>query len=78
MKTAISLPDRVFQQAERYARRAGKSRSRIYAEAMAEYLVRHAPDGVTERMDEVCGKLGPQDTRFARAAARRIMGKESW
>ena len=78
MKTAISVPDRVFKNAERHARRTGKSRSELYADAMAEYLLRHGPDHVTEKMNEVCAKAGPEDHRFARAAARRILRKEPW
>src|SRR4051812_18924866 len=50
MKTAVSLPDRVYREAEGYARRTRKSRSQLYAEALAEYLARHAPDEVTEAM----------------------------
>ena len=84
MKTAISVPDRFFKQAERHARRTGKSRSQLYTDALAEYLARHTPDAVTERMDEVCAKLGgeggggAEDARFTRTAARRILGKETW
>lgn len=48
MKTAISLPEKVFREAERFARRVRKTRSRLYAEDIAEYLARHAPDDVTE------------------------------
>ena len=53
MKTAISVPDRIFRAAERHAKRAKKSRSQLYAEAVAEYLTRHAPEEVTEAMNRV-------------------------
>ena len=46
MKTAISIPDDVFEEAERLARRMGKSRSRLYQHALAEYVARHAPGNV--------------------------------
>jgi metal-responsive CopG/Arc/MetJ family transcriptional regulator len=45
MKTAISLPDRIFLEAERYARRTGRSRSQLIAVALTEYLARHAANG---------------------------------
>ena len=51
MKTATSLPDAVFEAAERQAKRAQNSRSQLYAEALAEYLSRHAPEEVTEAMN---------------------------
>jgi hypothetical protein len=53
MKTAISIPDPVFEAAERLARRLGKSRSQLYSEAVAQYLEQHPSDAVTERLNDV-------------------------
>lgn len=78
MKTAISLPDEVFEATERYARRVGKSRSRVYAEALAEYLARHGPDEVTAAMDAVVEALGEASDGFAGAAARRTLERAEW
>ena len=79
MKTAVSLPDDVFQDAERFARRARKSRSRLYAEALAEYLARHAPDEVTEDMNRVVDQLGATAADpFIAAAARRVAEGVEW
>lgn len=78
MKTAISLPDGVFREADRHARRTGKSRSQLYSEAVSEYLARHSPDSVTEAMNSVCERIGLQDDGFVRAAAKRMLKKESW
>ncbi len=52
MKTAVSIPDSVFRSAERLAQRVGKSRSRLYAEAVAEYVARHDPDALRSALDE--------------------------
>ena len=78
MKTAISLPDAVFKDAERFARSLKKSRSQLYVEALTEYLARHAPNGITETMNGVCDRLTEQDTKFATTAARRTLARESW
>ena len=78
MKTAISLPEAVFEEAERFARRLKKFRSQLYVEALTEYLARHAPNNITEAMNGVCDRLTEQDTDFATAAARRTLGRESW
>ncbi|MEW5814718.1 MAG: hypothetical protein AB1798_04880 [Spirochaetota bacterium] len=78
MKTAISLPERIFKQAERYARKLKKSRSQLYVEAITEYLERHAPDTITEEMNQVCNKLGDQDTAFTTKASRDIIASEPW
>jgi metal-responsive CopG/Arc/MetJ family transcriptional regulator len=79
MKTAVSLPNDVFDDAERHAKRAGKSRSQLYAEALAEYLTRHAPDEVTERMNAVLDELGDTASdSFVTYAARRQLAKVQW
>ena len=78
MKTVISLPNVIFQQAERFAKRFKKSRSRLYLDAIVEYLERHAPDSVTESMNNACDKLGTSDSSFSAAASRKILSQEQW
>ncbi len=78
MKTAISLPESVFREAERFARRLKKSRSQLYVEAITEYLARHAPNSITEAMNNVCDRLSEQDTEFVTTAARKTLARESW
>lgn len=78
MKTAISLPDDVFKDAERFARRSKKSRSQLYSEAITEYLARHAVDDVTERMNHVCDRIGTTQDSFVTEAARKLLSKETW
>ena len=78
MKTAVSLPDDVFRAAEQHARRTRKSRSQLYAQALAEYLARHAPDEVTEAMNHVVDQLGEPTDPFVTAAARRILERSEW
>jgi len=53
MKTAISIPDWIFQEAEEAARRLGISRSELYARAMRKYLekIRHA--STTEALNRI-------------------------
>jgi len=78
MKTAISLPDGVFQQAERLSRRLKKSRSAIYREAMEEYIVRHDAGAVTEAMNRVAAQVGSHPDIFVRASSRRILERTEW
>jgi predicted transcriptional regulator len=78
MKTAVSLPDALFRAAEQHAQRAQKSRSQLYAEALAEYLARHAPDEVTEAMNRVADQLDPAPDAFAAGAARRVLERSEW
>jgi hypothetical protein len=53
MKTAVSVPDDVFRQAEAAARRLRVSRSQWYALALSEFLSRQQGSAVTERLNEV-------------------------
>ena len=53
MKTAISIPDSIFEAAENLARRLGISRSRLYASAVSEYIREHQNDRVTEELNEI-------------------------
>ena len=69
MKTAVSIPDDVFEQADRLARRMKTSRSALYALALSEYIARHDTDRVTELMDKVVDEAGAADAGFVRAAA---------
>ena len=82
MKTAVSLPDRLFRAAEQHARRAQKTRSQLYADALAEYLARHAPDEVTEAMNRVVDTLDATPDAapdpFVAAAARRVLERSEW
>jgi hypothetical protein len=69
----------VFREAEGYARRTRKSRSQLYAEALAEYLARHAPDEVTEAMNAVVDELGnAAPDPFVQRAGRRILTSVEW
>jgi len=56
VKTAISLPDELFRDAEAAARRLKVSRSELYAKAIAQFLKQYDEDAITERLNEVYSK----------------------
>ena len=56
MKTAISIPDSIFQAAEGLAHRLGISRSELYAKAVAEFMKVHKYQNVTDKLNEIYGK----------------------
>jgi len=78
MKTAISIPDDVFEGAERLALLTEKSRSQLFSDAVREYIARHAPEEVTEAMDRVCAEAGYPTDEFVRSAARRVLERSEW
>ncbi|MEK7703366.1 MAG: ribbon-helix-helix protein, CopG family [Myxococcota bacterium] len=78
MKTAISLPDPLFERAERFARRLKKSRSEIYRDAVSEYLMRHDADEVTEALDAIAARAETRADAFVASAAHRLLRGEQW
>ena len=78
MKTAVSVPDDVFQRAERLARREGRSRSEVYSAALREYVARHSPDEVADALDRVVAELGEASDAFVTAASRRTLESTEW
>ena len=78
MKTAVSIPDEVFNEAEQLARRTKRSRSEVYSRALAEYVARHAPDRVTEAMDRTLTEIDQGADKFGRAASRRVLERSDW
>ena len=78
MKTAISLPDEVFEEAERLASRLKVSRSELYAKALQDFVRRHAPDAITDAYDQICSEIQPDPEPFVQRAARRSLGSVDW
>ena len=56
MKTAISIPDSIFQAAERFAKQLGISRSELFQRAVKAFLQDHRQDEVTEVLNKVYGQ----------------------
>ncbi|HEY8945647.1 MAG TPA: hypothetical protein VIM73_15365 [Polyangiaceae bacterium] len=78
MKTAISVPDEVFQKAEAAAKRLKVSRSELYSRALQEFLDAHSPDDVTAGWNAVVEELGQPDTSISAPSARRVFETTEW
>jgi metal-responsive CopG/Arc/MetJ family transcriptional regulator len=55
MKTAVSLPDRIYFEAEETAQNLGISRSALYLKALTEYLKKNNRKNITQKLNEVYG-----------------------
>jgi len=53
MKTDISLPDPIFEEAEALAQQLGVSRSELYTEALKAYLQRYNRERILAKLNEV-------------------------
>ncbi|HEX7476200.1 MAG TPA: hypothetical protein VF331_00190 [Polyangiales bacterium] len=78
MKAAVSIPDEVFEEADRLARHLKTSRSHLYSRALKEFLSRHAPDQITDAMNRVVDEVGTTPAGLRRRAARRILERTEW
>jgi metal-responsive CopG/Arc/MetJ family transcriptional regulator len=57
MKTAVSLPDLLYERAEETASYMGIPRSKLFALALEEYIERHNGKMIIEKINEVYGKI---------------------
>ena len=73
VRTTISIPDEIFESAEREARRLGLSRGEFYAAALKSYLKRRQNERVTERLNELYGKTSSRIDFSLRAMQARSL-----
>jgi metal-responsive CopG/Arc/MetJ family transcriptional regulator len=78
MKTAISIPNELFDGAERLARRTRRSRSRLFSDALREYLARHSPEKITESMDQALTEIGQAKDPFVSLASAQRLEQSEW
>ncbi len=78
MKVAVSIPDDVFEEADRVAARSGKTRSGLYAEALAAFLAAHRDEHVTEQLNVVYAVHESKLDPVLRRAQAKAIGREAW
>jgi metal-responsive CopG/Arc/MetJ family transcriptional regulator len=79
MKTAVSIPDPLFEAAERLARRRGLRRSQLYAEALQRLVIDQvSDDDLVANVNEVVATLGDTKDDFQTEASRRSIARLDW
>jgi metal-responsive CopG/Arc/MetJ family transcriptional regulator len=78
MKTAVSIPDDLFRDAERLVCRLQTSRSQLYARALSEFVARHDDDRVTASINRVVDEVGTEIDDFSREAAQQTLRQVEW
>lgn len=71
MKTAISVPDDIFNQATQQAADLGISRSEFFTRAARRYLDELASHSLTEQVNDALQAAASDDSAAAAAAAGR-------
>ncbi len=78
MKTAISIPDPVFEAAEELAKKLGVSRSELYTKAVESFVRGLRDEHITEALNRVYATEPSElDPALARAQSAAV-GREEW
>lgn len=82
MKTAISLPDRLYYEAEKTAQSMGIARSQLFAKALEEFIEHHKRENVTERLNRVYSKVDRDEfediSNAGLESLRNLTRNDSW
>ena len=83
MKTAVTIRDNVFQNAEKYAKKAKISRNKLYSDALEEYLARRDEQALDEQtlidqINAVCEKVDTSLDPAIREYQSRVIKREKW
>jgi len=80
MKTAISVPDDIYEEASKQAAELGISRSEFFARAARRYLEELASKSLTEQINEALEAVGDDDSNAAAVAVGRagLAGLDDW
>ncbi len=78
MKTAISIPDPIFKEAEKAAKRLGMSRSELYSKAVAEFVQILRRDGIKRQLDKIYAEEDSSiDSSLAKIQSATVF-RENW
>ena len=78
MKTAISVPDDVFQQVNHTAEKLGISRSELFTRAARAYLEDQAHHDIRQSYDEAFADSATSDGQFRKQVARAVFSQIEW
>jgi hypothetical protein len=81
MKTAVSVPDEVFERAERAAKRLGLSRSELFTRAIVSFLSTRTDESITNSYDAAFGESADSDVdadALRRKATQRALLAVEW
>ncbi len=78
MKTALSIPDALFEAAEKQASEERVSRSELYARAMRQYLFSRQEHELRERMREALKHIDQTPDPAWEEARRQAFLRSEW
>ncbi|ACB54270.1 hypothetical protein cce_4924 [Crocosphaera subtropica ATCC 51142] len=78
MKTAISIPDDIFTEAEKLAQKLHISRSELYTKAITAYLKNSRSSQITEKLNQVYQDTDSQLPQDITQMQLSSIEKEQW
>ncbi len=78
MKVAVSVPDPIYQAADRAAKRLRMPRSQFYSRALEAYLKHQDRPDITERLNAVYGKPGTRPDPAFLAHNLEMLRRVEW
>ena len=78
LKTAISIPENIFLQADETAKVLGLNRSRLYTAAIAEFLAKNRADEVKAKSKQIYVNENSQVDPIFTKAQMMGLAKEDW
>ncbi len=77
MKTAISIPDDLFEAADQLAKGIGVSRSQLYTRAVESFVREHSREAISAQVERVVQREGSKLDPFWMAVQATALG-EDW
>ncbi len=78
MKTAISIPDKLFIAADNYAKNLGVSRSHLYARAVANFLDQQSTNHITQQLNDIYSTKHSKLNNALSTMQLNSIEKEEW
>ena len=78
MKVAVSIPDPLFEEAERVSPRQRIPRSQLYSRALRAYVQQHSGDEITARMDAALQEIGVSQEPEWEHLGLEVIRREEW
>jgi metal-responsive CopG/Arc/MetJ family transcriptional regulator len=78
MKTAVSIPDPIFETADQLAKELGISRSELYARALEDLIRNRQREHITASINATLASLEPESQEFLDRAAQDSFARNEW
>lgn len=79
MKVAISVPNDLFTDAEELVSELSMPRSKLYSDALRDYVRKHRDRKMIEQINAVVDELGQEeDLEFIRRASYSVWKRNEW